>query len=85
MGYKIRYDTEGNAKRIVKQLWIKKFLVVFCVIIGMISATMWVLSGDWMLTRNAMNHLSVNISQGENIKDAFSSFCLEILQGTTCE
>ena len=84
MGYQILYGTTGDAKRI--GLWRKglKHAGFFAIAVLILISAYWIFGGDWAVTVNAMEEMAATISQGEDIADAFSSFCLDILQGAEC-
>ena len=81
MGYQILYGSTGDAKRI--GLWRKclKHVRIFIIAVLILISAYWIFGGDWTVTVNAMEEMAATISQGEDVADAFSSFCLDILQG----
>ncbi len=84
MGYQITYGFTGEAKRV--DLWkIRiKYLAfgVICVLL-LISAA-WMFELNWQVTVRAMDEMAETISQGEDFADAFSAFCINVLQGPEC-
>lgn len=80
MGYQILYGSAGDAKRV--GLWKKwmKYIGYFTIAALILIAAFWICGWDWNVTVSAMEKMAATISQGEDFTDAFSSFCLEILQ-----
>lgn len=81
MEYKISYDQFGNAKKVTNVLkWarIGTGLLAAC---GIIAAILWSFGGDWQTTGTAFEEMASHLAQGQSVKEAFSTFCLEILNG----
>lgn len=82
MEYQIRYDRNGESKRIKPSgKWLKycrRLLVILCVICSLL----WALDVDMSQVFSAADSLVVSLQEGNGIEDAFSEFCLDILEGT---
>ena len=80
MGYQILYGSTGDAKRM--GLWRKrlKYAGIFAIAVLILITAFWISGGNWAVTVSAMEEMAATISRGEDFADAFSSFCLDILQ-----
>lgn len=81
MGYQITYGLTGEAKRI--DLWkIRlKYLGIITIAVLLMTSIVWISGADWAVTVSALEEMAETLSQGENFADAFSGFCIDILQG----
>lgn len=84
MGYQIAYGFTGDAKRV--DLWkIRlKYLGIAAVGVLFIISVLWISDVNWPVTVSAMEEMAETLSQGENFVDAFSAFCIHVLQGAEC-
>ncbi len=81
MAYQIAYDLSGQMKRIPQ--W-KKYLKSFggvMLVIGVIAVMLWAAGGEWAVTVTALDAMAENLWHGSGLQEAFSEFCLDILQG----
>ena len=81
MNYEIKYELSGDAKRIsAAKKWMK--IATFGLAgVCIISAIIWSFDGNWALTATALEDMAANLGDGMGIREAFSEFCLEILEG----
>ncbi len=84
MNYQIKYEQTGEAKRVtaVKE-WIK-YAGFALLAVGLCWAIAWSFGGDWAVTVGALEAMAEDLGQGSDLKEAFSAFCLEVLQGAEC-
>ena len=81
MGYRIKYQWMREAQQITTA---GKWFKVGMVLLFMVCAAgflFWLSGGVWSTTVSALEGMAEDIRGGENLKDAFSTFCLEVLQG----
>ena len=81
MGYQITYGFTGDAKRV--DLWkirLKRLGMVAGGVLFLLSV-LWISGVDWSVTVGAMDDMAETLSQGADFADAFSEFCIDILQG----
>ena len=81
MAYQIVYDLSGQMRRIShrKRRLMASARIVF--LIGVIAMILWTAGGDWTVTLTALDTMAENLGQGSSLQQAFSGFCLDILQG----
>lgn len=81
MSYQILYGFAGDAKRV--GLWKKwmKYVEIFAIVVLCLISVFWISGADWAVTVDAMEEMAETLSQGEDFADAFSGFCIDILQG----
>lgn len=81
MGYQITYGFNGEAKRV--DLWKVrlKYLEMITIAVLLMVSIVWISGADWAVTVSAMEEMAETLSQGEDFVDAFSAFCIDILQG----
>ena len=84
MGYQIAYGFTGDAKRV--DLWrIRlKYLGIAAVGVLFIISVLWISDVNWPVMVSAMEEMAETLSQGEDFVDAFSTFCIHVLQGAEC-
>lgn len=84
MDYQIKYELTGEAKRITAgKVWLK-YVGFGLLVIGLCAAVLWSAGGDWTVTVGALEGMAKDMEQGSDFREAFSSFCLEVLQGAEC-
>ena len=84
MHYQISYDQTGCAQRIsAAKVWIK-YITIGVIATAFFWSVLWSTGMDWGATLDALEQMAVNLGDGENMKDAFSEFCLDILKGAQC-
>ena len=82
MNYEIKYELTGKAKRIsMRKKWLQ-YIGCGAIFVVLCMTVIWSAGGDWAVTVNALESMSVNLQQGSGLLDAFSSFCLDVLRGT---
>ena len=81
MAYQIEYNHTGSAKYLSKFRCDIKKITVCLMFVGLLLVFIWSLGADWPVTVDALEQLAVNVAQGNSIKEAFSSFCTDILTG----
>ena len=82
MAYQIVYDLTGKMEKISQCKGILKRFKSIIIVIGVIIALFWTAGGDWKITLTAIDTMAENLGQGCGLQEAFSDFCLDILQGT---
>lgn len=84
MGYQIAYEITGEAKRV--DLWkIRlKYFGIITISVLLIISFLWISGADWAVTVSAMEAMAETLSQGEDFAEAFSTFCIDVLQGAEC-
>ena len=81
MHYQIKYDQTGFAKHVGSaKIWLK-YVAIALSIAGICWGIFWSLGMDWRVTVDALEQMAAELSTGSSITEAFSGFCLEILQG----
>lgn len=84
MDYQIKYELTGEAKRVtVGKVWMK-YVAFGLLAVGLCAAILWSAGADWAVTVGALEGMAEELGQGSGIREAFSSFCLEVLQGAEC-
>lgn len=84
MNYQIKYELTGEARRVTTvKVWIKYAGFVFLAVV-LCLAIVWSFGGDWAVTVGALETMAEDLGQGSDLKEAFSAFCLEVLQGAEC-
>ncbi len=84
MGYQIKYDLSGTSKRITP---IKRYMCIIgyvTVAICICLIITWSFGGDRAVTVGALENMAVALRHGSSMKDAFETFCLDILRGAQC-
>ena len=81
MAYEIAYDLSGQMRRIPQWKRQLRRFVGAITVIGVIVALIWVAGADWPVTVAALDAMAENLVQGSGLQEAFSGFCLDILQG----
>ena len=93
MGYKISYENVFQKepiknRRILPQkigVWLVAALVVALCLIGAFGSFDILIPGDAVATKAAAETFTDVLRNGSGIKDAFSSFCNEIIEGASLE
>lgn len=81
MHYQIKYDPIGQAKHAsFAKIWLK-YAAIALSIAGICYGIFWSMGMDWGVTVDALEQMAAEIGTGGSITEAFSGFCLEILQG----
>ena len=84
MHYQIKYGQTGEAKRVsTAKVW-TKYIVFALLAVGFCWAILWSTGMDRGVTVDALEQMAIDLGEGENLKEAFSGFCLEILKGAEC-
>lgn len=84
MYYQISYDQTGSAQRIrATKIWIR-YITIGVIAAAFCWAVLWSTGMDWGVTLDALEQMAINLKDGENLKEAFSGFCLDILEGAQC-
>lgn len=81
MAYKIEYGIKGTAKYVSSARRHSGRISKCLLILGLIAVLIWSVGGDWAVTVGAFEEMAGQLQQGSDITEAFSAFCLEILQG----
>ena len=81
MAYQITYDLSGHMIKIPR--WKRRLKVFTGVVfmIAVIAVLFWTARGDWTVAWRALDTMAENLGQGSSLQQAFSGFCLDILQG----
>lgn len=76
--YRVNYKSSNKKTKIIK-------IAGACIIItGLLlipAVRNFLVPGDTDVTKSAISNFSSNIKEGESVKEAFSSFCQEIVNG----
>ena len=92
MSYKIEYEgrtfneyKQFKAKRIDRKsiaILMSLLIVLFISVVAPVRSAVldYILPGDGPVTRKAANTLFQNLKNGEDFKEAFSDFCIEIFE-----
>lgn len=81
MKYQIKYELTGRAKRMtVGKLWVKYSLTALAMA-GLVGIFLWSQGCDWQVTVGALERLAENLTQGSDLQEAFSCFCLDVMWG----
>ena len=84
MNYQINYGLSGDANRVTTQkIWLK-YTALALLTLGLCLAVVWSFGGDWAVTVGALEDMAQELVQGQDLKEAFSSFCIDFLQGAQC-
>ena len=81
MGYQVNYQTSGKVRRISgkrKRIQICFVVLCFC---GALGAIFWAGRDEVMTTIAALDLMAMELGQGSSMKEAFTAFCLQVLQG----
>ena len=89
MSYKVNYGfettvirTKGTGAKNRKRSFRKwMFLGLIAIILAACAATDILIPGDAFVTKAAMRNFLSDIQGGEQVVDAFASFCQTVLQG----
>lgn len=81
MAYEILYGVSGKARYVSKHKKILQYSGYALLMAAMIGSLFWSAGGDWAATVSAFEQMANAFSRGDSVTDAFSAFCLEILQG----
>ena len=84
MNYQINYGLSGDANRVTTQKIWQKYTALAFLTLGLCLAVVWSFGGDWAVTVGALEDMAQELVQGQDLKEAFSSFCIDILQGAQC-
>lgn len=84
MSYQIKYGQTGQAKRISTAKIFAKYITFALLGVAFCWAALWSTGMDWGVTVDALEQMAIELGDGENLKEAFSGFCLEILKGAEC-
>ena len=79
--YQLQYDFNGTARRISSYQHFFQLLGWVVAAVFLLALLIWSSGGNGEVTRQALENMAASIEQGEGLKEAFSSFCMEILQG----
>lgn len=81
MGYEIIYGWAGTSKHISRRkCWIMTVRTAMLVL-GACGLLLWTIGGDWSVTVHALEEMANQLHNGSDVKDAFSTFCIEVLDG----
>lgn len=81
MHYQIKYDQTGQATRSSTIKLTLKHIGITLLIVAIFWGIFWSMGMDWRVTVDALEQMAAEVSTGSSITEAFSGFCLEILQG----
>ena len=84
MAYRISYECTGKAKRM--NLWRIRltYLRIFVAVVLLVLFAVWASGMNWSVTVGAMEVMTEEIGNGTDFTDAFSAFCIQVLQGAEC-
>ena len=81
MHYQIKYDCTGDSRHITATRKWSMRIAVSLVVLLLCSVVLWTFGGDRAVTIDALESMAQTVREGTDIKEAFSSFCLDILYG----
>jgi len=81
LNYQLKYECHGTVRRISSQKRLLYRLAWICGAVLLLMILIWSSGGDGEVTRQALENMASSIGQGADVREAFSAFCLEILQG----
>ena len=81
MSYQIKYTALGTAKYIPKIRRHSHRIIFIFAAVTLFALLVWSSGMDWSVTMAALEEMAASVSRGEGLQDAFSAFCIEILQG----
>ncbi len=81
MSYRIRYDSCGITRYISgKKHKFTLWLFPSCIILSVIVLR-YISGMDFHVTAMALENMAAHLKQGSGVQEAFSQFCLDVLQG----
>lgn len=81
MGYQIQYHFSGKARRIsAKNRRLQISLLILCVCVSL-SILLWAGKKELTTSIAALELMAMKLGQGSSMKEAFTAFCLQVLQG----
>ena len=81
MAYQIEYGANGARTIYTKsRIPIRKIGITMAILV-LGAIILWSSGCDWSVTAAALETMAEEVGQGSGIADAFSTFCIEILQG----
>ena len=81
MSYRIRYDSCGITRYLSRKKRRFNPWIYFCCIILAVLALRYISGMDFHVTAMALENMAVHLKQGSGVQEAFSQFCLDVLQG----
>ena len=81
MSYQIRYDSRGIAKYISRKKRKWNPWICLCFTILVIICLRYISGMDFKVTATALDAMAQQVKQGNSVQEAFSQFCLDVLQG----
>ena len=81
LGYRIQYDNYGAARYRSRKVRRVNPWICLCGIILAVLALRYISGMDFKVTATALEDMAVNLQQGSGVQEAFSRFCLDVLQG----
>ena len=85
MGYEIHYGPAGEMRRIAKyKVHLKKTLALIA-FVAVLLLLYHAFDEEIHLAVNALEGMAGKVQEGSGIKEAFSEFCLEVLEGANIE
>ena len=79
MSYEIVYEISGSMKRLPRWKKTTKWITAVFAAFVLLAAFLMPLHTQWRSTWNALDGFANNLGQGSGIADAFSEFCIDIL------
>ena len=81
MHYQIKYNWTGSSRHISPtKKWLFRIGLTLCAT-AICAVVLWSMNADWTVTVDALEHMADALQQGSGIKDAFSTFCVDVLKG----
>lgn len=81
MAYQIQYDISGNMKRRSTRWHWLKYAACALLALATFAGLFRMANDDWAITVSALERMAEDIGHGSGLQEAFSDFCLDILQG----
>ena len=84
MGYRILYECTGEANRIALWKIRMKHLGISAICVVLAILAIWTSGIDFSATAGAMEEMADAFRDGADFQEAFSVFCIQILEGAEC-
>lgn len=81
VAYQISYDATGGVKKVRYSGKYMSGVMTIFLIVFILFSVLWFNGLDVVTTVEALEEMACNIGNGNGIKEAFSEFCIDILEG----
>ncbi len=81
LSYQIQYNNHGTTRYIsCKKYSFAPWFRFFCAVLAIVALG-FLSGGDWRVTTTALENMAANLKLDIGVQEAFSQFCLDVLQG----